>query len=102
LARHLVARIDELEPETATKVVAGGEEICLARAEDGAYYAIADTCSHEEYSLSEGEVWDLEIECPAHGSRFNLQTGEVRVLPATHPVKAYKVVVDGEDVFVEL
>jgi 3-phenylpropionate/trans-cinnamate dioxygenase ferredoxin component len=101
LARHLVATIDELEPEMAKKVVVDGEEICLARGEDGGYYAVADTCSHEEYSLSEGEVWGVEVECPAHGSRFNLQTGEVRGLPATHPVRPYNVVVEGEDVYIE-
>ena len=102
MARHRVADVDELEPEMARKVVVDGEEICLARGEDGQYYAIADTCSHEEYSLSEGEVWGVEVECPAHGSRFSLLTGDVRGLPATHPVKAYRVVVEGEEVFIEI
>jgi 3-phenylpropionate/trans-cinnamate dioxygenase ferredoxin component len=99
---HKVAAVDELEPETAKRVVVDGVEICLARTEDGTYYAIGDTCSHEDYSLSEGDVWDEEVECPAHGSRFHLATGAVSGLPATQPVPAYRVRVEGDDVLVEL
>jgi 3-phenylpropionate/trans-cinnamate dioxygenase ferredoxin subunit len=100
--RHLVATVDELEPETAKKVVVDGTEICLARGEDGDYYAVADICSHEYYSLSEGEVWGEQVECPAHGSRFDLRTGKVSGLPATESIKAYEVVVDSENIYVVL
>ena len=52
------------------------------------FYAIGDTCSHADFSLSEGDVWDdeREIECPKHGSTFSLVTGEPQTLPATQPV----------------
>lgn len=99
---YKAATVDELEPETAKRVVLDGVEICLARSENGTYYAIGDVCSHEDYSLSEGEVWGEEVECPAHGSRFHLATGAVSGLPATQPVPAYRVRVEGEDVLVEL
>lgn len=102
MAKHVVATIDELEPETMKKVIVDGEELCLARGEDGVYYAVADTCSHEEYSLSEGEVWGTEIECPKHGSRFDLMTGQPHALPATAPVRTYPVELSGEEVLVEL
>lgn len=102
MAKHVVATIDDLEPETAMKVVVDGEELCLARGEDGQYYAVSDTCSHEEYSLSEGEVWGTEIECPQHGSRFDLRTGQPHALPATAPVRTYAVELRGEEVLVEL
>jgi 3-phenylpropionate/trans-cinnamate dioxygenase ferredoxin component len=102
LARFVIATIDEMEAETAKKVIVDGEEICLVRGEDGQFYAVSDICSHEDYSLSEGEVWGIEIECPKHGSRFDLMTGEPRGLPATHPVKTYPVVLEGEEVLVEL
>jgi len=97
-----VASKDDLEPETTKQVQAGGLVLCLARTEDGEYCAVDDECSHEEYSLSEGEVWGDEIECPAHGSKFNLCTGAVRGLPATQPVRAYHTKVVGDDVLVEL
>jgi 3-phenylpropionate/trans-cinnamate dioxygenase ferredoxin subunit len=68
------------------------------------WYAIDDTCSHADYSLSEGDVWEeeREIECPKHGSTFSLLTGEPQTLPATKPVPVYGVRVDGDDVYLEL
>ena len=84
------------------KVVVDGEEICLAHAEDGSFYAIGDICTHEEYSLSDGELWGLDVECPAHGSRFSLMTGRVTGLPAVVPARTYPVQVEGDDVYVEL
>jgi len=102
LARHPVAKLDELEVDTMRKVVVDGEEICLAHAEDGSFYALGDICTHEEYSLSDGELWGLDVECPAHGSRFNLLTGDVTGLPAVVPAKTYRVSVEGEDVYIEL
>jgi 3-phenylpropionate/trans-cinnamate dioxygenase ferredoxin component len=60
-------------------------------------YAIGDRCSHAEASLSEGEVFDLHVECPRHGSEFDLLTGEPTSLPATRPVPTYDVeIVDGD------
>ncbi len=97
-----VASKEDLEPETAKQVEADGLVLCLARTDDGEFCALDDECSHEEYSLSEGEVWGDEIECPAHGSKFNLRTGAVRGLPATQPVRAYRTQVAGDDVMVEV
>ena len=102
MARHAVAKLDELEVDTMRKVVIDGEEICLAHAEDGSLYALGDICTHEEYSLSDGELWGLDVECPAHGSRFNLLTGDVTGLPAVVPARTYRVSVEGDDVYVEL
>jgi 3-phenylpropionate/trans-cinnamate dioxygenase ferredoxin component len=102
LARHLVAKLDDLEVDTMQKLIIDGEEICLGHAEDGQYYAIGDVCTHEEYSLSDGELWGLDVECPAHGSRFSLLTGAVTGLPAVVPARTYPVTVEGDDVYVEL
>jgi 3-phenylpropionate/trans-cinnamate dioxygenase ferredoxin subunit len=100
--KHVVGKIDDLEVDSMEKVVVDGEEICLAHAEDGNFYAIGDVCTHEEYSLSDGELWGLEVECPAHGSRFNLQNGQVTGLPAVVPARTYPVTVEGDDVYVEI
>jgi 3-phenylpropionate/trans-cinnamate dioxygenase ferredoxin component len=101
-AVRLCAR-DELEPGSARRFEVGPHRIALVRIGDD-FYAIGDTCSHEDYSLSEGEVLadECEIECWKHGSTFDLTTGEPRSLPATKPVPVYDVVVDGDGVFVEL
>jgi nitrite reductase/ring-hydroxylating ferredoxin subunit len=65
-------------------------------------YAMGDVCTHEEAYLTEGEFEpdELEVECPLHASRFNVQTGEVRILPATKPEPTYQVKVDGDLVLV--
>ena len=100
--KHLVGKLDDMEVDTIKNVVIDGQEICLAHAEDGSYYAIDDICSHEEFNLSEGEIWGLEVECPAHGSRFHLMTGEVSGPPATEPVRTFPVTVEEDDVYIEL
>jgi 3-phenylpropionate/trans-cinnamate dioxygenase ferredoxin component len=69
---------------------------------NGAFYAIADECSHASIPLSEGDVGDGEIECYLHGSRFDLRTGEPIGLPATEPVPIYRCLIEGDDVLVDV
>jgi 3-phenylpropionate/trans-cinnamate dioxygenase ferredoxin subunit len=100
--QYRVAAVSELEREALMRVEIGDVVICLAHTESGDWYAISDTCSHEEYSLSEGDLWGLDVECPMHGSRFDLATGEPDQLPAVVPIQTYKVTVQAGEVFVEL
>ena len=102
MAKHRVAAVEELEPDSMKRVEVDGIPICLAHAEDGEFYALNDICTHEEYLLSEGELWGMDVECPQHGSRFNLKTGKVTGLPAVIPAQTYPVTVEGEDVFIDL
>jgi len=77
--------------------------IALYRLKD-AYYATEDTCSHAQASLAAGDV-DLEecsVECPYHGSLFDIRTGQVLSLPASRPLKTYQVKVVDDEVFVEV
>ena len=99
----VVCRFDDLAPDSASRVVVDGCPVALVRIGDSVY-AIGDTCSHANISLSEGEVFpeEREIECWKHGSTFSLVTGEPQTLPATQPVPVYVArVVDG-DVVLEL
>lgn len=92
-----VCALTELAPGSARRFVVGDRKVAVVRIGDDVY-AIGDTCSHGEVSLSDGEVWcdDKEIECAKHGSLFSLETGEPRTLPATQPVPVYvATVVDG-------
>ena len=78
-------------------MLVGEHRIAVVRIDDDVY-AIGDRCSHQDISLSEGEVLsdDLQIECWKHGSAFSLVTGEPESLPATKPVPVYEArVVDG-------
>ena len=91
----------ELASGEARRFDVAGLRLALVRIEDD-YYAIGDRCSHEDYSLADGEVWasDCEIECAKHGSTFDLHTGEPCSLPATRPVPVYEIVIEGDDVSV--
>lgn len=94
---HALFELDDLEPGTARKADIGGVKVAIVRIGDDVY-AIGDTCTHADVSLSEGEVWcdELEIECPKHSSAFSLTTGEPQTLPATQPVPVYDAtVIDG-------
>ena len=93
--------IDDVKPESAYAAEVDGVEVAIVHS-GGAYYAIADECSHAAIPLSEGDIGDGEIECYLHGSRFDLQTGRPLGLPATEPVAVYRVEVVGDDVFVDL
>jgi 3-phenylpropionate/trans-cinnamate dioxygenase ferredoxin subunit len=101
--RVRLCTVDDLEPGTAKRFDVGKYRIALVRISDD-FYAISDTCSHADFSLSEGEVLpeELEIECWKHGSTFSLTTGEPQSLPATKPVPVYDVVVEDGEVTVVL
>lgn len=95
------ARLSELEEGEGKQVSVQGELIGLYRRGDEVY-AIGDICSHEEAYLHEGEFEpeEMEVECPLHGSHFDVRDGSVRILPATKPVTAYEVKIEGDLVLV--
>jgi 3-phenylpropionate/trans-cinnamate dioxygenase ferredoxin component len=101
--RVVLCRVADLASGEARRFEVGPVRIALARIGDE-FFALGDRCSHEDYSLSEGEVWpdSCEIECPRHGSTFDLRTGEACSLPATKAVPTYAVEVVGDDVTVVL
>jgi len=101
--RLVLCRRDELSSGQAKRFDLGEHRVALVRIGDD-FYAVGDRCSHEDYSLAEGEVWteEREIECPRHGSTFDLRTGEACSLPATKPVPVYEVELDGDEVSVVL
>src|SRR2546426_11575520 len=88
----------------ARRFVVDRIEIAVANLGDGKFLAVDDICSHAEASLSEGEVDvdDLTIECPRHGSVFDLETGRPRSLPATVPIAIFPVKVEGDRLLIEL
>ena len=92
---------DDLQPGQARRFDTGGLRIALVRIGDE-FFAVADRCSHEDYSLADGEVWaeECELECAKHGSTFDLRTGQPCSLPATRPVATYDLVVDDDSVSV--
>lgn len=68
---------------------------------DGDFYAIDDTCTHQDASLADGWLEGCQIECPLHASSFDLRTGAVSGPPAKVPVRTHTVTVTDGVVFVE-
>jgi 3-phenylpropionate/trans-cinnamate dioxygenase ferredoxin subunit len=94
-----VASVDDVKPGNIVQVEVDGESVALANTGDE-FLATSDVCSHEYVMLSGGWLEDDEIECPQHGSRFNMRTGEVLNPPATQPIAPYQTKVEGRDVYV--
>jgi 3-phenylpropionate/trans-cinnamate dioxygenase ferredoxin component len=71
---------------------------------DGEYFAIEDRCSHDDGPLAHGELdtGHCTVECPRHGSLFDLRTGKPKTLPAYAPVDTFPVHVDGDTVKLEV
>ena len=103
MAEARLCAVNDVAPGTAQRFDVDGHRLCVVRIGDD-WYVLGDECSHADYSLSEGDVWEdeCEIECPKHGSTFALTTGEPQTLPATRPVPVYPVRIDGDKVMVTL
>lgn len=90
-----VAKLHDVPEDGVKPVIVKGEPVGLYRVGDEVY-AAHDYCTHEEAELSEGDFDpdDLEVECPLHGSRFNVATGDVHILPAIKPLATYEVKIE--------
>ena len=90
----------EIETGEAKVVDLGGEEVAVLN-DEGSFYALAARCPHGNASLADGFIEDGTVECPLHASLFDLKTGMVLCKPATESVKAYALVVEGEEIYIE-
>ena len=94
-----VAKTTDLPEGQIMQVEVGREYIVLSNI-GGQFYAIGEECAHANGPLSEGILDGEQIECPWHGSRFNLKTGEALSPPATEPVPCYPVRIEGDDILI--
>jgi 3-phenylpropionate/trans-cinnamate dioxygenase ferredoxin component len=94
-----VAKTTDIGPGEMKYVEAGRREepIVLINFE-GDFYALSDTCTHEEASLSDGQIVDDELECPLHGGAVEIRTGLPAAFPVVVPSKVYPVRVVGDEV----
>jgi len=92
---------DQMPAGQPIKIEKNGKTICLTRIGDEVF-AVDDTCSHSEASLSEGEVSDYKIECWLHGAEFDLRTGAALTLPANIALNTYRVKIEANSVTVEI
>ena len=94
-----VASLSELAKGEMKMVTFNGEDILLANVE-GRIHAVSDLCTHADASLSDGYIEANEVECPLHGSRFDLTNGKALCLPADEPLKLYDVKIEGDDILI--
>ena len=96
-----LCKTSDVTEGTAIKVETNGLELAVFNL-NGAFYVMDDLCSHGPGSLSEGPICDDVVECDFHNGSFNIKTGEVVDPPCMIPQKTYKVVVEGDTVFIEV
>ena len=94
-----IAKAGELREGTMKRVDIGGRRILLANVA-GRLYAVDDTCTHEEASLSTGVLKGELVKCPLHNSRFNVRTGEALEEPAEEDLRTYPVREEGGRILV--
>ena len=102
--RVRVCTVGEVPEGQARCFDVGAREVAIVNLGSEGLRAVDAVCSHAHEYLTEGEV-DVElgtIECPRHGSTFDLGTGRPRSLPATAPIGVYAVVVENDDVLIEV
>jgi 3-phenylpropionate/trans-cinnamate dioxygenase ferredoxin subunit len=91
-----VCPLDELGPGDMRLVEVDGRKVGVFHCTDGELFAIEDRCSHDDGPLAEGEfdAGACTVECPRHGSLFDLRSGRPKTLPAYRPVETYDVLVE--------
>lgn len=92
-----VAKTSEIAPGTVKVVRINDMPIGVANV-DGEFYAFGDVCTHDDGPVAEGELDELQIECPRHGARFDIRTGEAKLLPAVTPIPVYPLRVEGDEI----
>lgn len=97
-----VANVGDIEDEEALVVPAdrtGNDDAIAIFFSGGQYYALNDTCSHEEASLGDGWIEGDEVECPIHAAKFSLCSGAALCLPASKPVRTHRVELRDDEIW---
>jgi nitrite reductase/ring-hydroxylating ferredoxin subunit len=98
-----LCRADEVPRDGVRQVVAPGGEAEYAVYRLGEeFFCTDDLCTHGMVFLSNGEVEDGQIFCPLHGGAFDIRTGKATAQPCRQPLKTYKVVQQGDDLFAQV
>ena len=92
-----VASLDDVKPGITKKICFPDRSPILLANVAGKIFAVDDTCTHEDSSLSLGCLRDDKVKCTLHGSWFSVITGEPTDEPADEPLQCYKVeIIDNE------
>jgi glycine betaine catabolism B len=92
-----VASTTEVPQGAMKKIMLGTQAVLLVNV-GGRYYAIGDVCTHVGGPLHQGRLLGNEVECPLHGSHFDVTTGQVKRGPARNPEPVYEVKINGNEI----
>jgi nitrite reductase/ring-hydroxylating ferredoxin subunit len=95
-----VAETKDVQASQMIAVEVNGEKVCIANVE-GRYYAIGNVCTHMGGPLAEGKLEEHVVQCPWHGSRFDIRTGEVVRPPAMRPEPTYEVKEENNNILIK-
>jgi nitrite reductase/ring-hydroxylating ferredoxin subunit len=99
---HFAIKLADLWRDAVNAVQVEGHQLALYLV-DGQLYCTDDLCTHEATALSNGgRVFAGEVECSAHGARYDIVTGEATEYPAIDPLRTYPVELRGDDVFIAI
>jgi 3-phenylpropionate/trans-cinnamate dioxygenase ferredoxin subunit len=94
-------KVSDIPPGRVRVVELEEEDVALCNV-DGEIYAVANVCTHDGGPLGDGYLLGDEIECPRHGARFDVRTGEVKTLPAIVPIPTFEVKIEGDEIWIEV
>ena len=97
----IVAKVSEIPVGQFKPVEVQGKRLLICHTAEG-FFAIDDTCTHDDGSLADGFLDGHAIECPRHGARFDVRSGAILCLPAAVGIMSYPVQVDGEEIKVQI
>jgi nitrite reductase/ring-hydroxylating ferredoxin subunit len=89
----------ELNEGQMMMVHVGNESFVIGRCAQG-YAAFSNQCTHKGGPLADGALVGCTVQCPWHGSQFDIHTGRVVSGPAGHKIRTYEVEVRGGEVYV--
>jgi naphthalene 1,2-dioxygenase ferredoxin component len=92
---HVAAALDQLKDDEPLGVEIAGLHVALYRIGDQ-FYATGNICTHADAFLSDGMLDGCEIECPLHGGRFDIRTGEALTSPVEVEIPTYPIRVSGD------
>lgn len=100
MAKILICNVNDLSKGEMRKFdTTIGELLVFNR--DGEYFVTDDQCTHATASLSEGDYFDDTVSCPLHWGEFNIMTGEATASPCKKPLRTYRVMIEGEEVYID-
>jgi nitrite reductase/ring-hydroxylating ferredoxin subunit len=100
---YVVGKTSDVGPGELKYVEVGPDFLAIVLVNfEGDFYALSDICTHEEASLSDGELQGDELECPLHGGAVEIKTGLPANFPIVVPATTYRTRVVGDEVQIGL